>query len=108
MKRTIKLMPEYGCFPVWLTRGQFGNVDPSTLPISGSLRDALRDWARAFDATLDQNYPPDSGFATAAELDAFNREGWRILARLREELGQDVVTEYVPPGDSVRKPGHDC
>ena len=40
--KKIKLMPDYGCFPIWgMDDDNFGNIDPYSLPISKSLAEEL-------------------------------------------------------------------
>lgn len=86
--RTIKLMADYQCFPLWeASPGEVGNIDPEGLPISQNLKDQLSAWARAFDATLNMDYPPDSGFESEEAEAEFKREGYRLAEQLRGELG---------------------
>lgn len=88
MDRTIKLMADYGCHPLWAADGDgTRNVSPEELPLSVELSAALAAWARAFDATLNSDYPPDSGFRSAAEENDFDAEGHRLWAELRAQLG---------------------
>ena len=86
-KRQFKLMPDYGCYPVWETRGdEYENMDPDTLPISETLATELTSWAAQFDATLNQRDPVSSGFASKAEECAFDMHGRSLWAELRKEL----------------------
>jgi hypothetical protein len=80
-------MADYSCWPLWLGGGEVGNVDPDELPLTSVLKSELRTWAAAYDATLDQTYPPDSGFATAADQRAWTNEGRRLAGELRLQLG---------------------
>src|SRR5262245_5418087 len=90
---TIKLMSDYGCFPLWGTE-EIANIDPETLPLSPELRKELRAWADAYDKTLNQEYPSDSGFSNPAEEEAFEVEGRRLWRVLQEKLGQDFRVFY--------------
>jgi hypothetical protein len=95
--RTIKLIAEYSCFPLWeiFDDAAKENLDPRELPISEELKFALFDWADKFDSTLDQNYPPDSCFASKAEEEAFEEEGEMLFQQLQRELGEDFeVLKY--------------
>lgn len=94
MPRTIKLMADYGCSPLWETGAEGGNVPLEELPLRAELREALRAWADAYDRTLNEAYPPDSGFADTAEEDAFEAEGERIWRALRQELGAEFTVAY--------------
>lgn len=88
MVRVIKLMADYGCWPLWeASPGIFGDIDPATLPISDELKAQLRDWAEAYDRTLNQDDPRRSGFPSAADEAAFRRTGALLADRLRAELG---------------------
>lgn len=82
-------MADYGCFPLWGTSGEVGNIDPNDLPLSQELRQRLADWARAFDQTLNQDYPPDSGFKNEADAVEFKQQAIRLTGQLREELGSE-------------------
>ena len=85
--RTLKLMPDYFCFPLWeADPGEVGNVDPAGLPISQALRDRLLQWAGAFDAMLDMSDPAASRIAPEV-AQAFEREGAALAQALRDELG---------------------
>jgi hypothetical protein len=92
--KTIKLMPDYQCCPLWdMTPGEYGDIDPMTLPIPELLQSQLMDWARVYDETLDMEDPVNSGFVTADAKDAFEAEGMRLADRLREELGPEFIVE---------------
>jgi hypothetical protein len=81
-------MADYGCHPLWAADDDgTRNVSPDELPLSAELRAALAAWARAFDATLNHEYPPDSGFRSAAEENDFETEGRRLWNHLRAQLG---------------------
>lgn len=86
--RVIKLMADYYCFPLWeASPGEVGNISPDSLPISNNLKKRLADWAAAYDKTLDEEYPPNSGFKSEKEELEFNKEAVSIADELRRELG---------------------
>ncbi len=88
--RRVKLMPDYQCFPLWeAAGGTVGNIDPSSLPISQTLKDDLVQWAQSFDATLNLDDPAISGFQNIQEENAFIQLGNELGIRLQAELGQD-------------------
>jgi hypothetical protein len=92
--RTIKLMPDYQCFPLWeASPGQVGNIDPKNLPISNDLRTQLIMWAETYDATLNMNDPACSGFQSDEAEAQFKRIGSKLGERLREELGQNFTVK---------------
>lgn len=94
MNKILKLMPDYQCFPLWKTSGEIGNVNPDELPLTNDLKVALRAWANAYDNTLNQEYPPDSGFASPLEEEAFEAEGKRLWKELQAQLGPEYQVAY--------------
>nr|WP_199041925.1 hypothetical protein [Dyella sp. ASV24] len=86
--RIIKVMADYQCFPLWeASPGVVGNIDPEDLPISLKLKSELLEWASKYDQTLDDDYPPDSGFETPAEEEAFKEQGRQLAKKLKHDLG---------------------
>lgn len=91
----LRLMPDYDCHPVWeISHDGVRNVDPNDLPISDQLKSHIRHWAERFDATLCAGDPASSGFASPADEADFEREGLRLWAALRAELGERAVVTY--------------
>ena len=97
---TVKVMADYHTFPLW-SRDSGDNIGPDDLPISPGLRDALRAWAARYDATLNEEYPPDSGFASAEEEHAFTADGLALARRVAAELGPGYQVEYFDGSTSV-------
>ena len=90
--RTIKLMADYECFPLWeASPGQVGNINPDEIPISSTLRLRLARWAAAFDATLDRDDPAQSGFKNTDARAEFKKVGIEIGEQLTRELGSDYL-----------------
>lgn len=86
--RTIKLMADYHCWPLWgVAADDLGDIDPADLPLSEDLRLRLRRWAAAYDATLVEDDPVRSGFASDAAAAAFEAEGRALGEALATELG---------------------
>jgi tetratricopeptide (TPR) repeat protein len=95
MKKTIKLMADYQCYPLWWVDPELvGNIDPAKLPLSQETLERLSNWASAYDATLNQDYPPDSGFASEEDAQAFEQEGINLCQQLRKELTPDYEVRY--------------
>lgn len=100
--REIHVVAEYSWAPLWEKRlGADGflyqeDFDPAELNISPQLANDLNGWAELYDKTLDQRYPPDSGFADREEAIAFARRGIELGKQLQEELGPDfkVVIDF--------------
>lgn len=92
--RTLKLMADYDCFPLWeASPGQVGNIDPETLNISAELKGDLAEWARFFDQTLNRDDPANSGFASTEAENAFKMQGRTLGERLQTELGAAYVVK---------------
>ena len=53
-------------------------------------------WTKAFTSTLDQSYPPDSGFINIQEAEAHTNKGYALQEKLQDVLGPDVVVDYDP------------
>lgn len=86
----IKLMADYGCFPLWENSStNVGNIDPNALPISDSLKEDLYEWSLRYDETLNKDDPLQSGFLSDADEQSFNRDGLAILEKLQSELGEN-------------------
>lgn len=99
MRKVIKLMADYHCFPLWEVGGEVRNVNPDDLPLTVELRAELRAWANAYDRTLNQEDPANSGFATPAEEEAFEAEGRRLWRALQDQLGSDYKVIYFSERD---------
>jgi len=85
-------MPDYYCYPLWeASPGVIGNIDPDTLPISSDLKLKILNWAAEFDATLDVDYPPNSGFSSKEHQVAFEDCGRELERCLQAELGGEYI-----------------
>jgi hypothetical protein len=95
MRHRIKLMWDYGCWPLWQHDGQiFDNVDPATFPLSEPTRARLEAWSAIPDAKLAEvEYPPDMKW-TAEEDQNFEAEGRALWLILQRELGPDYHVVY--------------
>ncbi len=93
MVKKIKLWADYGAFPLWGV-DEIDNIDPVEMPLNLTTIWRLQRWQSAYDATLNQDYPPDSGFATAAAEAAFEREGVALWQQLRQELSGEYEVWY--------------
>ena len=79
-------MADWQCWPLWESGAPEYNVDPASLPISERLRNDLTAWADMFEATLNVDYPPLSGFPDLAAATQWLVNGADLTSRLREEL----------------------
>ena len=111
MHRNLKLMADYYCWPVW-DLDDDPTFDPEALPITEDLSIRLRKWADAYDATLNQTYPPEGNFesedAKQAFIERFGAEGEALWRDLRAQLGPNYrVLYYDRRVRSVRTPEDD-
>lgn len=93
----LKIMPEFGCYPLWKkddTEGIFENIPLDTLMISENLRNLIQEWDNRFQGTYNDDYPPDSGFISKEEANQFEKEGIEIWNRLRNELSKSYEVSY--------------
>jgi len=81
----MKLMADYDCYPFWGEDGE--NIDPSSLGLSETLTRDLNAWAKSYDATLNQDDPLESGFASEDAERLFQEEGARLHLLLQREIG---------------------
>ncbi|NUT18747.1 MAG: hypothetical protein HOV77_06145 [Hamadaea sp.] len=89
--KSVKVMPEYGCYPLWLNGV---DISPHDFPLSTELRDELLSWSEEYDSTLDIDNPADSGFVTVGQKVDFAERGKRLAERVKEELGLDWRVVY--------------
>jgi len=88
--RTIKLMADYHCFPLWEVPGDHvGNIDPDSLLLSDSLKIKILNWTDVYDATLNIDDPAISGFLNIGAAADFEAQGLNLADKIREELGPD-------------------
>jgi flagellar capping protein FliD len=82
----LKLSPEYECSPLWVSQdGTFyENLEVNASPFDEALKKKISKWANFFQGTLNQNYPPDSGFKSEKEEREFEQIGvsiWQEITR---------------------------
>jgi hypothetical protein len=92
----LKLMPDFGCFPIWIMgeNGYFENIDPAQLSISETLRKQLYHFGKQYDQTLNQNYPPDSRFPSEKDVIEFEHSEISIWQELIREVGNLYEVVY--------------
>jgi hypothetical protein len=91
----LKVRADFQCYPIWKDDdGLWLDIDPASLSISEGLAADFQAWAAAYDATFNEEYPPDSGFADQAAEQAFLATGRELSNRLAAELGGDAQVEY--------------
>lgn len=83
---SAELFNDYGAkFPVWtMVRGAGLTIDESI--VSDTLRERLREWARAFDC----GYDPESGWSNHLECTRHIAQGRELYRELRAELPAEI------------------
>ena len=92
----LALMGDYNSFPLWNHWGD--DVDPRSLPITPMLAADVLEWGEAYDHTLNQDDPRDSGFLSEADAARFNIEGQRLHRELQRELGRKYIVHLTKSG----------
>ncbi|WP_370463638.1 hypothetical protein [Pantoea sp. B9002] len=93
--KKIKLMADYGCYPLWgTTPDDFGDISPEDLSISSNLKDSLYSWAKRYDAILNMDDPASSGFKDKEEEEKFIKDGYELARNLQDELGNQYEVIY--------------
>lgn len=95
MKEKIKLMADYGCYPLWwVSSEKIGDIDPETLPLSQETINRLEKWADMYDAKLNQDEPGLSSFLSTEEQENFEKEGINLWRQLKQELAPKYEVVY--------------
>lgn len=89
--KSVKVMTDYDCHPLWLSTKNFeSNVSPAELDLSPELARDLKQWADAFDSSLNRENPAES-FWSDEEHEAHMRLGRPLAVRLARERPDLVV-----------------
>ena len=100
MLKQLKLMADYGGTILWgVGAADVGPIDPCDLPLTDELRSAIQRWADTYDRTLNQDFPPDSGFTNPSEQEAFEEEGMRLWRELQGQLSPGWSVTYFSDRD---------
>lgn len=95
MAKKIKLMADYGCYPLWWTNSlQVGDIDPSSLPLNNATIERLEKWADIYDDKLNHDDPAASYFPSLEAFLAFEEEGISLWKQLQKELAPDYEIVY--------------
>ena len=87
----LKISPEYGTNPLWL---KFDNEIPQNIDVNNTnfnsgLKNKISEWARVFDLTLNQDYPPESGFQSLEDEIKFENNGYSIWELIKEKYSNN-------------------
>ncbi|MGL5130974.1 MAG: type II toxin-antitoxin system Phd/YefM family antitoxin [Planktothrix sp.] len=95
MPKKIRLMTDYGCYPLWWDEpDQVGDLDPESLPLTQETIKRLYNWADAFEARLNLADPSDSPEVKPEEVERFEGEGLSLWKQLNQELAPDYEVVY--------------
>ncbi|MGB3754944.1 MAG: hypothetical protein WBA07_01035 [Rivularia sp. (in: cyanobacteria)] len=95
MKEKIKLMADYGCYPLWWVNSEkIGDIDPETLPLSQETINRLEKWAEMYDEILNEDEPTLSSFSSNDEQESFEKEGINLWKQLKQELASTYEVVY--------------
>jgi hypothetical protein len=95
MAEKIKLMADYGCYPLWwASSGKAGDIDPETMPLSEATISRLEKWADIYGAKLNWEDPNSSGFPNLEAQAAFETEGISLWKQLQKELAPNYEVIY--------------
>ena len=75
---------------------RMGHVDIDELPISQALKAKVLAWDSEYQATFNDDYPPDSGFSSPEAERMHIAEGSQLAKSLQQELGGAYMVEYYP------------
>lgn len=98
--RALRLMADYGCWPLCDAAAATINVDPAGLDIPRDLVTALTAWGDEYTATLNGSDQTASGFPDVPTAQGWLRTGAELAARLRAEgISVDYFHEGKSPSD---------
>jgi hypothetical protein len=93
--RTIKLMWDYHCWPLWEPGSAHYALEPDALPLPAETNERLARWAAIPDAKHDLfGRVPVEKVWTKEEIKALEAEGRELLRILRNELGRGFRVLY--------------
>lgn len=93
----LKISPEYECSPLWVSIDDgktYKNIEITNTPFEDLLKIKILDWAKDFETTLNQNYPPDSGFESLKREEDFEDNGiciWKDITRNYSDIFKDII-----------------
>ena len=103
MKQRIKLWADYGSYPLWGV-DEIDNFAPEELPLCSKTIKRLHQWQDNYDLTLNEEYPPESGFSSPQAEETFKQEGYQLWLSLRQELGSEYEVYYQNDGQLFKHP----
>ncbi len=91
----IKIMPEIGCFPIWIGSDSYveENVKIDDVCSDMKLISAFNDWDNMYQDAYDLSDPLSSGFSDKETLIEFEKIGVSLWRKLSDDLS-NVNIEY--------------
>jgi hypothetical protein len=84
--RRIKLMADYGCYPLWaMDEDKIGNFSPYYLYVSLELENDLWAWASEYDMSLNADDPANSNWSEERHHEHIE-DGLSLARRIKQEL----------------------
>lgn len=91
----LRLVNEYLAPPLFCPDpSEMGHVDIDDLPLSRDLKEELSLWDKEYQATFNNDYPPDSGFSSPEEEIRHKNAGMMIAKKIQKELDGRYLIEY--------------
>ncbi|GAO72638.1 hypothetical protein [Comamonas sp. E6] len=93
----LRLVNEYLSPPLFCPDlEKMGHIDIDDLPISRGLKDELFLWDKEYQATFNDDYPPDSGFSSIEDEVRHKNVGVMLAKKMQKELEGRYLIEYLP------------
>ncbi|MDA8481434.1 hypothetical protein NNO07_00015 [Pseudomonas resinovorans] len=93
----LRLANEYLVGPIFCPEPDaMGHIDVDDLPLSQELKAEITAWDSEYQATLNSDYPPDSGFGSPEMELRHIARGKQLAKKLQKELGGAYTVEYCP------------
>jgi hypothetical protein len=95
----LRVLADYQCWALWISGPDvYDNVAPDSLPLTAELAAALDAWADEYTATLNDEDPASSGFASSDEESRFNERGRELARQVRAQLDDTWTVAYYDLG----------
>ncbi|MEU4219021.1 nucleoside hydrolase [Actinoplanes sp. NPDC026623] len=95
----LRVLPDYHCWALWISGPDvYDNIAPDTLPLTAELAAGLDGWADEYTATLNDEDPKTSGFASPQEESRFIERGRDLARQVRAQLDDTWTVTYFDLG----------
>ncbi|RYF30453.1 MAG: hypothetical protein EOO23_05105 [Comamonadaceae bacterium] len=91
----LRLASEYLASPIFCgDLEKMGHIEVGDLPISKKLMIKIIEWDAEFQATFNDEYPPDSGFCSSDARRRHMAAGEELAQEIQQELGGGYAVKY--------------